>query len=491
MSPCRSARARCPWTGTTPNRPPNGPKTWSSEAPDPAALVRAIAARRARPQEVRGLDQGLRAVGDARRAPDALLGAVGEAHVARRRNRTRLPPAARPGGARVARRRRWRSSAPATPARSRGSRSASPTAEAGVSGARRIRRRSRTRRPWCRLAPRCLARCSDAKAVSASTLGRATTAVRGVGRSVKESQDVGRAQDKLDRRAGGAEGARERSERGDCRAHGRGRRQSRPSRPSRSSRSAAAWTSGSWRSPGSRPTDVDCPRCGASMQEQTLDGHAGRPVAIDVCLPCQSFWFDAHESVQLSPGGTLALFRLIGEHAGRRPFSNADVAKCPRCKARLRLTQDMQRATRFSYLSCPNDHGRLTTFFDFLREKDFIRPLTAEQLQELRQNVQTVNCSNCGAPVDVMRGRGLRALPLAALDARSEAGGGAGGAAAAAPTRASASRLTRRCRSPCCGRAGRRKRPFRTTAAWTGRRRISSAPGSRPSPAGSSGTRKG
>jgi hypothetical protein len=35
------------------------------------------------------------------------------------------------------------------------------------------------------------------KAVSASTLGRATTAVRGVGRSVKESQDVARASDKL------------------------------------------------------------------------------------------------------------------------------------------------------------------------------------------------------------------------------------------------------------------------------------------------------
>jgi len=137
------------------------------------------------------------------------------------------------------------------------------------------------------------------------------------------------------------------------------------------------------------------------MEARTLDGHMGRSVEIDVCLPCQSFWFDAHESVQLSPGGTLALFRLIGEHTGRRTFSNADLAKCPRCHARLRLTQDMQRATRFSYLRCPNEHGRLTTFFDFLREKDFIRPLTAEQLAELRQNVQTVNCSNCGAPVDV------------------------------------------------------------------------------------------
>ena len=168
-----------------------------------------------------------------------------------------------------------------------------------------------------------------------------------------------------------------------------------------------------------------------AMQEQTLDGHAGRPVAIDVCLPCQSFWFDAHESVQLSPGGTLALFRLIGEHAGRRPFSNADLAKCPRCQARLRLTQDMQRATRFSYLRCPNDHGRLTTFFDFLREKDFIRPLTPEQLQELRQNVQTVNCSNCGAPVDVMQGAACAHCRSPLVDARPEAGGGAGRAAPA------------------------------------------------------------
>jgi len=159
------------------------------------------------------------------------------------------------------------------------------------------------------------------------------------------------------------------------------------------------------------------------MQEQTLDGHAGRPVAIDICLPCQSFWFDTHESVQLSPGGTLALFRLIGEHAGRRPFSNADLAKCPRCRARLRLTRDMQRATRFSYLRCPNDHGRLTTFFDFLREKDFIRPLTAEQLQELRQHVQTVNCSNCGAPVDVSRVSACAhcSSPLAMLDLKQAA----------------------------------------------------------------------
>jgi hypothetical protein len=80
------------------------------------------------------------------------------------------------------------------------------------------------------------------------------------------------------------------------------------------------------------------------------------------------------------------------------------MATCPRCPARLQPTHDMQRTTRFEYLKCPNGHGRLTTFFNFLREKDFIRPLTAAQIAELRQNVQTVNCSNCGGSVDVSKG---------------------------------------------------------------------------------------
>jgi hypothetical protein len=140
------------------------------------------------------------------------------------------------------------------------------------------------------------------------------------------------------------------------------------------------------------------------MQPETLTAHLGRPVTIDLCQVCQSFWFDAHESASLSPGATLALFRIIGERVAKPQATNADLAKCPRCRARLRRTFDMQRATRFEYLRCPNDHGRLTSFFDFLREKDFVRPLSPQQLAELRQNVQSVNCSNCGAPVDVTTG---------------------------------------------------------------------------------------
>ena len=139
------------------------------------------------------------------------------------------------------------------------------------------------------------------------------------------------------------------------------------------------------------------------MQEHSLDGVLGRPVVIDLCQPCQSFWFDGRESLQLSPAATLSLFRIIGEGAARPPLREGEVAKCPRCKGRLRRTRDMQRNTRFEYLKCPNEHGRLISFFEFLKEKDFIKPLNAQQLAELRRNVQTVNCSNCGGAVDLVR----------------------------------------------------------------------------------------
>ena len=165
---------------------------------------------------------------------------------------------------------------------------------------------------------------------------------------------------------------------------------------------------------------VECPRCGASMEEETFDGHLGRSVAIDICHACQSFWFDTRESVALSPGSTLALFRVIGEKLTRPQHTNSDLAKCPRCKGRLRRTQDMQRATRFEYLNCPNGHGRLISFFDFLREKDFIRPLTPQQITELRQSVGSVNCANCGGSVDLSKGAACShcGTPLSMLDMR-------------------------------------------------------------------------
>jgi hypothetical protein len=139
------------------------------------------------------------------------------------------------------------------------------------------------------------------------------------------------------------------------------------------------------------------------MQRHTLGGHLGREVDVDVCAPCQSIWFDARENLQLTPGATLALFRIIGENVSRPSPGDGDIAKCPRCNGQLRRTRDMQRSTRFEYFRCPNSHGRLSTFFEFLKEKDFVRPLTPLQITELRKNLQAVNCSNCGAAVDLSK----------------------------------------------------------------------------------------
>jgi hypothetical protein len=136
------------------------------------------------------------------------------------------------------------------------------------------------------------------------------------------------------------------------------------------------------------------------MTEDTLDGHLGATVTIDYCLTCHAFWFDGHESLQLSPGATLKLFRTIGEHVARAaPFPGT--CTCPRCGLHLMPVHDFQRTTKFQYLRCPVRHGRLISFLDFLREKNFIRPLSPEQITQLRQNVQTVNCSNCGAAIDL------------------------------------------------------------------------------------------
>ncbi|HEX4996957.1 MAG TPA: zf-TFIIB domain-containing protein [Terriglobia bacterium] len=148
---------------------------------------------------------------------------------------------------------------------------------------------------------------------------------------------------------------------------------------------------------------MNCPNCSQEMTAMTLEGRQGREVAIDLCPTCQAFWFDRYESLQLSAGSTLQLLKTIGERSasGPRDYSGA---RCPRCAEGLRLTYDMQRSTRFSYFRCVHDHGRFIRFFEFLREKDFIRPLNRAQIEELRKNIQIVNCSSCGASIDLAAG---------------------------------------------------------------------------------------
>ena len=153
------------------------------------------------------------------------------------------------------------------------------------------------------------------------------------------------------------------------------------------------------------------------MTALSLEGHLGRTVDVDICDGCQALWFDKYESLQLSASSVLQLFRIIGQASGVKAAVSA-FAKCPRCDRRLRVMHDMQRSARFEYRGCPGNHGRLITFFNFLREKNFIKPLSPAQIEELRSKVRTINCSNCGASVDLAHGIACShcGSPLSMLD---------------------------------------------------------------------------
>lgn len=139
------------------------------------------------------------------------------------------------------------------------------------------------------------------------------------------------------------------------------------------------------------------------MNEQRFEGNYGTTVVLDICHACQGLWFDRQESLQLSPGSILRLFRIIHERQSEHRNQPAEAMSCPRCGSRLAETADMVRSTRFSYSRCPRGDGRFITFFQFLREKNFVRSLDLKQLEELRKHVRTINCSNCGAAVDLER----------------------------------------------------------------------------------------
>ncbi len=146
---------------------------------------------------------------------------------------------------------------------------------------------------------------------------------------------------------------------------------------------------------------LKCPSCRADMVAVPLDAHYGATMQLDACHTCRGLWVDDRETLRLTPGSTLQLFELIHDRRADQRHPLATRLQCARCDLRLIDTQDRQRDTPFRYWRCGRRHGRFLTFFDFLREKDFVRPLSPAQVAELRAQVRSVNCSNCGAPIDL------------------------------------------------------------------------------------------
>ena len=104
---------------------------------------------------------------------------------------------------------------------------------------------------------------------------------------------------------------------------------------------------------------MHCPSCSQAMVAENFSHRQGGDVTVDICYPCNAIWFDHMESVQLSPGGVIELFKKIHAHksAGHRALS--DRMGCVHCRKPLNLVSDMQRTGRFSYTAARTTTGAL------------------------------------------------------------------------------------------------------------------------------------
>ena len=84
------------------------------------------------------------------------------------------------------------------------------------------------------------------------------------------------------------------------------------------------------------------------MERQRLDAHYGRSVNLDLCHGCGLIWFDGTESLALTPGAVLRLFRSLHAHRDDRHPLAQEAMSCPRCRRRLVATTDRARATTFA-----------------------------------------------------------------------------------------------------------------------------------------------
>ena len=175
---------------------------------------------------------------------------------------------------------------------------------------------------------------------------------------------------------------------------------------------------------------MECPRCQAPMQAHTLTGHNGRTVTVDLCFPCQSFWFDIYENLALTPASTLdALPRHRRAHRPAEPH-----------RGRTREVPALQRTPAAHHrhaaphplpVSALPEPSRPPHHLPRVPQGEAVHPCADPaadrrsageradaQLLELRRHRRS------------REGIRVRALRLAALDARHAAGAGAGRAAA-------------------------------------------------------------
>ena len=172
--------------------------------------------------------------------------------------------------------------------------------------------------------------------------------------------------------------------------------------------------------PQSTMKPTPCPSCQQTMSKHRFERLHHGEVILDLSYPCQGIWFDDFESVQITPGGIIELFKLLNEHRDDQHQPLRDPLQCPRCREKLLHGIDhAKHGGQFNYHRCLQKHGRFTTFGQFMIEKGFVRQLAPAEITALAARVGTIRCNGCGAPVDIRHNHACThcRAPIAILDA--------------------------------------------------------------------------
>jgi Zn-finger nucleic acid-binding protein len=168
-------------------------------------------------------------------------------------------------------------------------------------------------------------------------------------------------------------------------------------------------------------TAAACPSCRSPMLTRNFERKTFGWVELGLCFTCQGIWFGAHESPQLGPTSVLELFKLIHEGSDAQVQPLASLLHCPRCGDHLLASQDRVKSGLFSYLRCPQQHGRFIIFAQFMIEKGFVRQLSGAEIDQVKAHIGIVRCTGCGAAVDIRRDSACAhcRAPIAILDAQA------------------------------------------------------------------------
>jgi hypothetical protein len=137
------------------------------------------------------------------------------------------------------------------------------------------------------------------------------------------------------------------------------------------------------------------------MTVLTLDSKLGQPLALDLCFACHGIWVDGSESQQMTPQSVLTLFSELHAHKDEPTQALKARMRCPRCPSDLVRGSDRTRSGEYVVYRCANRHGRFGTFSSFMVEKGFVRHLNPAEVKALAHEVKAIQCSSCGASVDL------------------------------------------------------------------------------------------